>query len=301
MPLVVMRDSFSSCHPIVNFVYFALVMVFAMVFMHPACLVISLVCAFSYSVYLSGKKAIRAGFVFMLPMLLVTALINPAFNHEGATILAYLPGGNPLTLESILYGLATALMLCSVVSWFSCFSAVMTSDKFVYLFGRVVPALSLILSMSLRLVPRFKAQIRVITGAQRCIGRDMSSGSILQRTRCGIRILSIMVTWALENAIETADSMKSRGYGLAGRTAFSIFRFDHRDRAALLYLLAVGAYITFGAVSGALYYRYFPTVKGIALSPYTVSLLTAHAALCLMPLVLNIREDLAWRAIQSKI
>ena len=296
-----MGDTFSTYHPIVNFLYFVLVLTFAMVFMHPACLVISLVCAFSYSIYLNGKKAIRFGYVFMLPMMIITALLNPAFNHGGATILSYLPSGNPLTLESILYGLASGMMMIGVISWFSCFNAVITSDKFVYLFGRIIPALSLILSMSLRMVPRFKAQIKVISNAQRCIGRDVSNGSVLQRMKHGIRILSIMVTWALENAIETADSMKSRGYGLQGRTAFSIFRFDSRDRAALLYLLISGAYVIVGALAGGLYFRYFPTTKGNTLSLYSISLFVVHAALCLMPLVLNIREDFKWIAIRSGI
>jgi len=296
-----MRDSFSGYHPLVNFLYFALVLVFAMVFMHPACLVISAACAVVYSVYLNGRKTIRFYLVFILPMLLFTMLLNPAFNHEGATILTYLPSGNPLTLESIVYGLAAGGMMAAVVIWFSCFNTVMTSDKFVYLFGRVIPALSLILSMCLRLVPRFKAQIKVIANTQRCIGRDVSSGGVLTRARHGIRILSIMVTWALENAIETADSMKSRGYGLAGRTAFSIFRFDRRDRAAMLFLLAMGAYVIAGAAAGGLAFRYFPTIKGAGAAAYTISLFAAYAGLCIMPVILNIREDLKWKAIQSKI
>ena len=37
----------------------------------------------------------------LLPMLLLAAVVNPAFNHEGATLLTYLPSGNPLTLESM--------------------------------------------------------------------------------------------------------------------------------------------------------------------------------------------------------
>ena len=89
----------------------------------------------------------------------------------------------------------------------------MTSDKFVYLFGRVIPALSLVLSMTLRFVPKFKAQVKIVSSAQRCVGRDVSNGGVLQRARNGLTILSILVTWALENAIETADSMRSRGYG----------------------------------------------------------------------------------------
>ena len=83
-----------------------------------------------------------------------------------------------------------------------------------YLFGRVIPALSLVLSMTLRFVPLFRRQLEVVRQAQFCIGRDASCGSVWQRVRRAVTIFSIMVTWALENAIETADSMKSRGYGL---------------------------------------------------------------------------------------
>ena len=140
-------------------------------------------------------------------------------------------------------------MLCAVIEWFSCYTAVMTSDKFVYLFGRIIPALSLVLSMTLRFVPKFKAQIHTVSEAQRCVGRDVSDGSVLQRLRHGITILSIMVTWCLENAIETADSMKSRGYGLPGRSAFSIYRFDSRDQSALSWLLYCGFFLCCGAAA----------------------------------------------------
>ena len=281
--------------------YFVVVIAFAMFFTHPACLVISFVCAFAYSIYLNGKKALKFNLVYMLPMLIITALLNPAFNHQGGTILTYLPSGNPLTLESIVYGVVAALMLITVISWFSCFNKVMTSDKFVYLFGRVIPALSLILSMSLRLVPRFQAQIKIISNAQKCVGRDVSNGSLLQRMKHGIKILSIMVTWALENAIETADSMKSRGYGLPGRTAFSIYRFQKRDFYALIYIFVCGVYIFVGSLTGGLYFRYFPTIKGVLTEPYTFTLIIAYFALCIMPVIINIQEDRKWAAIQSKI
>ena len=126
-------------------------------------------------------------------MMLLAAVMNPAFNHEGATILTYLPPAIP-TLESITYGIAAAVMLAAVVIWFTCYNEVMTSDKFVYLFGRIIPALSLVLSMTLRFVPKFTSQIKVVSEAQRCIGRDVSEGSIIQRARNGLTILSIMVT-----------------------------------------------------------------------------------------------------------
>lgn len=289
-----MEDSFSGFHPVVNFIYFACVFAFSMVFIHPVCLGLSLCCAFIYSIYLNGKKAVKFNFVFLLPMLLIMALVNPAFNHEGVTILVYLHNGNPLTLESILYGAAAATMIAAVIAWFSCYNAVMTSDKFIYLFGRVIPAMSLILSMVLRFVPRFKAQIKSISAAQRCVGRDVSNGGILQRIRHGVTILSIMITWALENAIETADSMKSRGYGLPGRTAFSIFHFDSRDKKALIFLIGAGAYIVAGAFAGGLYFRYFPSVKG-SFTPYTWSVILVYLALSLMPIAIDIWYERQWK------
>jgi len=169
------------------------------------------------------------------------------------------------------------------------------------LFGRIIPALSLILAMCLRFVPRFKAQMKVISNAQKCVGRDVSSGNWFARARQGIHILSIMVTWALENAIETADSMKCRGYGLPGRTAFSIYRFDRRDMYALIFLLVCGGTIIVGAVFGGLKFRYFPTVKGTDMDMLSVSLFMAYFILCLMPLILNWKEDVRWKAIESKI
>ncbi|MGN1008761.1 MAG: energy-coupling factor transporter transmembrane component T, partial [Butyricicoccus sp.] len=265
------RDTFSSYHPTINFLYFGLVLLFSMFFMHPVCLIISLTGALTYNIYLNGRKAVRFSLLYMLPMMLMAALVNPAFNHEGATILTYLPSGNPLTLESILYGLAAAAMMAAVILWFSCYNAVMTSDKFVYLFGRIIPALSLVLSMTLRFVPKFKAQLHVVSEAQRCVGRDVSNGSLFQRIRNAVMIISIILTWAMENAIETADSMKSRGYGLPGRTAFSIYRFDDRDRNALCWLVFCGIYLVCGALAGGLYWRYFPSIKGVAWSAFPVS------------------------------
>ena len=187
-------------------------------------------------------------------------------------------------------------MLVSVISWFSCYNVIMTSDKFIYLFGRIIQSLSLILSMALRFVPKFKAQIQVVSNAQRCVGRDVSNGTVFQRAKNGLTILSIMVTWTLENAIETADSMKSRGYGRPGRTAFSIFTFDSRDAKAMLAICTAGLYTVIGAFCGGLYYRYFPSMKGTAVTPYSISVFAAYFILCITPVAIELWEDRKWKA-----
>lgn len=294
-------NEFKTYHPIVNFMYFVFVIGFSMFFMHPACLLISLVCSFAYSVMLKGRGAIKTNLIYMLPMLIAMALINPAFNHEGITVIEYLPSGNPLTLESVAYGLAAATMIASVICWFSCYNQVMTSDKFIYLFGKIIPAMSLVISMTLRFVPKFSAQLKVVTNAQRCMGRDVTCGSLIKRAKHGLNILSVMVTWSLENGIETADSMKSRGYGIPGRTAFSIFTFDTRDKKAFLCILILGIYTFVGNLMGGMYFRYFPSVKAAELSPFSISVFVSYLLLCMCPAIIEIREVRKWKALRSKI
>ena len=130
-------DVFGSCHPAVNFLYFVLVIAFSMCLTHPVCLLLSVCGAVIYHAVLLGSRSLRKSAVWMVPMAVLAAVINPAFTHQGVTILAYLPSGNPLTLESMLYGLASAALLSATLLWFTCYNAVMTSDKFIYLFGRV--------------------------------------------------------------------------------------------------------------------------------------------------------------------
>ena len=272
-----------------------------MFFMHPLYLAVSLLCAAAFSVRLGGKSALKPQLKFLLPMVLAVVLINPAFSHAGLTILAYLPSGNPLTLESIVYGAAAAVMLAAVIIWFSCFNVVMTTDKFVYLFGRVIPAMSLVLSMAFRFVPRFGAQLREVSEAQRCIGRDVSEGSAVERLKKAASIVSIMVTWSLENAAQTADSMKSRGYGLSGRTAFSVYHFGGRDKTLLAWLVLCGFYIACGWAAGGIEFHYYPMITGAQLGAFQLSFMLAYLLLCLTPTILDAVEDIKWKHSGSAI
>ncbi|WP_068776128.1 energy-coupling factor transporter transmembrane component T [Paenibacillus sp. FJAT-26967] len=296
-----MPDHFSSYHPFVNLVYFMGILLCSMFFMHPVFQVIALISAFVYSVMLQGMRALRFNLLYMIPLLLIVAVMNPVFNHAGVTILFYLKNGNPITLESILFGVAAACMFVTVIMWFSCYNAVMTSDKFIYLFGKIIPSLSLIFSMVLRFVPRYITQIKVISNAQKCIGRDVTQGNILRRARNGMTILSIMTTWALENAIETADSMKSRGYGLPNRTSFSIYRFDSRDKTVFTIMMVLLSILLLGAVWGENTIRFFPSIKAASITPLSVLVYTAYMFLCMMPVIINLMEAVKWKSIKSKI
>lgn len=256
-----MNDPFSQVHPLNNLLYFLLVIGISMFSLHPYILALSFLGAISYSFLLVGaKKGLSLQLKFILPGMLVVAMVNPAFNHYGVTELYRMQDGNAITLEAIVIGLALALVFANMINWFICYNQVMTSDKFIYLFGKLIPASSLILSMAFRFVPKFTQQLAVVRNGQKSIGRDFSTGNFIQKIRQAFTIFSIMVTWALENAIETADSMKARGYGLKGRTAFSLYRFDLQDGVILGYLLVTSLGCFWSFVSQALYVSYNPQI-----------------------------------------
>lgn len=116
----------------------------------------------------------------------------------------------------------------------------------------------------------------------------------LDKVGWGAALLSSLLGWSLENAIETADTMRSRGYGLPGRTCFSIYRLDRRDKGLLGWLALSGGYVVAGWAAGGLSYTYYPACQAAG-GPGSLSLLTVYLALCLTPLALEAWEERQWK------
>jgi len=294
------RDAFNSVHPAAAMLFFVLVTVVTALMLHPVITGISFIAAMAYAVYLKGGKALKFCLCFVLPLIVFVAVLNPLFNHAGTRVLFYMRNGNAVTLEAVLYGLNSACMFAALTLWFYCLNQVMSSDKYVYLFGKTVPVLSLVFAMVLRFVPRFVSRIREVSAAQKTLEPELKKSPV-RAIRHGLSVISVTVTWALEGAVTQADSMKSRGYGLRGRTSFSRFRFEKRD-ALLLALTAV--FFTVSAAAMAMKridFRYYPTIRSAEHDLISFAGYAAFALLCSIPLVLNISEDIKWRYLRSKI
>ena len=292
------NETFSSFHPAVNLAFFAVVLVMTMLIMQPVYLTISLLCGCAYLLYLRGGRGGLQQMGYLLPILLLMAVMNPLFNHEGVTILAYLPNDNPITMEAIAYGVAAAAMMGASLVWFHCCNAVFTSDKIIYLFGRIIPSLSLLISMTLRFVPRFKNYLLGVLRIQKAMHKSENTREKLGQA---LAAFSSTVSWAMEQSIVSADSMKSRGYGTAGRTAYSIYTFEKRDALALLVLalLTLGALIPWAA--GKLRWDFYPSLTGSLLGPVQMAAYVCYGGACLLPLMIDVMEDQKWNSLRSKI
>ena len=197
------NDAFSGYHPAVELAFFLAVLGMTMFIQQPVYLLISLVCGSTYLLYLQGHRGMLRQVGYLLPVMLLMALLNPMFNHEGMTILWYLPNDNPITLEAVCFGLASAVMLGASILWFNCCNTIFTSDKIIYLFGRIVPSLSLLISMTLRFVPRFKNYLQETLRTQRAMHQPENLKEKLQQA---LAAFSSTVSWAMEQSIISADS-----------------------------------------------------------------------------------------------
>ena len=164
------RDTFSTYNPLINFIFFIGAVALGMFFLHPALLCCSLLLSSAYYLTIHRRRGLKF-LAAMIPLFVVLAAVNPLFNPNGQTVLFVYLGGRPYTLEALIYGAAIAAMFISILIWFACYNAVMTSDKFLYIFGRTAPAISLVLSMILRLVPGFQRKAGQIAGRGRHAAR----------------------------------------------------------------------------------------------------------------------------------
>lgn len=295
-----MRSTFATYHPVIEFGFYCAVIGIGMFMIHPVFLAIGTCAAFSFAMLTGGRGSLKFFLCFLLPMIVLVVIINPLVNHQGMTIL-FTTEYSYITLEAVVYGLMMGLMIAAVLLWFSSFNKVMTSDKFVFLFGRIMPAVSLIFSMVMRFVPNYKMQIKKISDAQKGIGSDVTDGSLKEKAVHGMNILSVMFTWALENSIDSADSMKSRGYGLKNRTTFSIYRFDRRDGGTAVFLAVMTLLTLIGIFTGDCSVEYYPEIVYAKATIWTWITYGAFFCLCFFPVFAELREALTWKRLSSQI
>lgn len=285
---------FDSYHPAINFLFFTAVISAIIVFDHPVFIVLGWLCAFTYAVALEGKRAVIIG-ILLLPLSAVFAGYYAFYNHFGVTNISVNFIGNHLTLESLVYGAVIALKTGGVILWFVCVHSVVSSDKVIYLLGRVCPKLSLFLSILLRMVPRVRERSRKVDDAQHCIGRSVGQGNPLRRVVNFFRECSIVITWTIEDFVSSSDSMKSRGYALRGRTAYSIYRFDNRDRSFVISLFAGFTVMMAGVLLDQTRTLYAPEIQINPVSALSCVFYAVYAGVCLLPMILQIAGERRFR------
>ncbi|MBQ8412528.1 MAG: hypothetical protein IJX12_02840 [Lachnospiraceae bacterium] len=285
---------FDAYHPIINFIYFISVIVCNLTFDHPIYISVAYVVMFAYYIKLRGVKGIKIGFS-LIAFAIVYTVIYASYNHFGVTILGQNNIGNNITLESIVYGLSVGIRAITVMMTLGCAFQIITKDKVVYVFGRISPKLSLFIAILFRSVPRVGVRSKAIDIGRKGIGKSFSQGNILSRIRNVISSTSTVVGWTIEDFIDTSSSMKSRGYSLRGRTAYSLYSFDNRDRLFLIVMIFF--MVTLWGAWALDYTNIYYDPKIIMPKPGGVDvwLFVVYAGLLIMPLLSEIFSEKRFR------
>ncbi len=291
--------AFSNVHPIVLIIFFLSVLLISMFTWHPVLLLSALASGICFTILLERGHNLGRNIAFYLPMFILIAVTNPLFSHNGETPLFFM-NGNAVTWEAIVYGISIAIMLVAVMLWCKCYTIIMTSDKFLYLFGSIIPHIALILSISIRFIPQFKDQIKRVSYAQKAMGL-YTSDSYLDKLGSAFRVFSVMITWSLESAVETGNCMKARGYGLKGRTHFSLFRFRKEDGILLTYCIVCIGIALLGVAFKSIPFYFYPRISGLTYTLPAILTYSSFFALAFMPCVYELKENLKWKYYVSKI
>lgn len=290
---MVKRDPFSQYHPLVCFLYFVIVIGIGTVIRHPAYVGAACIGAGTYYGLLKGRAMWSTVFRF-LPLLLLVTVINPLFNTRGEHIL-FTFWGRPFTLEALCYGGITAGIFGVTILWFGAYNAVITGDKVIALFGNLIPALSLLLVMVLRMIGEQSRKLKQILHARSGIGKGISQQNTRgEKLRHGMVALSSLTDRALEDSIVTGDSMKARGYGSGKRTCFAKRRMRPWELILLLLFFALGTAVL---LLGSFWAEFDRTIR-IATPGWGFGI---YCLLLSFPTLLHIKEAILWRRLRSKI
>lgn len=288
-----MGNGIQSIHPFVMFFYYSCVGFFAMFFNHPIFLLAGCLSLLAVNLAHDSMRALKQWAPMMIIMALLISLINPFINSRGTHIFFYFRG-KQVTLEATLYGIVSSMSLIMILMLFISLNAVLNGNKLLYIFSRILPKTAFLVMLSIRFVPLLRRRLTEIQDVQRLKGMTVRQGTIRNRAKSGMSIMQILLAWSLEEAIETADSMKARGYGTGKRSPYIPYRITKMDRNWLVYLVLffvisiVGGFLGYGKII------IYPQLGTLHLYSLDWVVLFSSLAVMLFPVFVEGREQLKW-------
>ena len=251
--------AFSMSHPAVPALYMVLTLGLTMFSMQPVLIALSLAGGLAYGLATRGAARTLGALRWQLPVILIIALVNPLFSASGSTELFHI-GMRAVYLESMMYGLCMGGLFVASVLWFEAAASMLEYDKVLALLGNAAPVIALMISMCMRLIPQFLRRGRTVLAVQDAI--DVPGRAPADPVRSRLRASSVLMGWGMEDSLERADAMRSRGWGAASRrTTYARYRLARGDAAALVGLAVFGAAAVAVAWTATAQYSFYPQLS----------------------------------------
>ena len=251
--------AFSMSHPAVPALYMVLTLGLTMFSMQPVLIALSLAGGLAYGFATRGTVRTLGALRWQLPVILIIALVNPLFSASGSTELFRI-GMRAVHLESLVYGLCMGGLFVASVLWFEAAASMLEYDKVLALLGNAAPVIALMISMCMRLIPQFLRRGRTVLAVQDAI--DVPGRAPADPVRSRLRASSVLMGWGMEDSLERADAMRSRGWGaVPRRTTYARYRLGRSDVVALVGLALFGAVAVAVAWTATTQYSFYPQLS----------------------------------------
>lgn len=290
-----MITGFKSLHPITMIIYYIAVFITVMLvqdLLIYGIILFLFIC--NYMVVEGVKKTLKA---LKFPVIIATLMcvVTPLLNGRGRHVL-FEVFGRRITEEGIRMGLSMALSLVIILILFQHYNSLVDDHKFLYVFGRFLPKVALLVTMTKHLVPVLLKRYKVIAFVRELL-KSPSNKLMDRMSESNARLLMLM-GWSLERGIITADSMSSRGYGVSNRTSYHQYRWRLKDSVTIVLTMGVLIQVIIVRVTGVVYTQYYPvyTQVDMNLIYYISTLLIGF--LTVLPSLIEMKEVVKWRFIQ---
>lgn len=217
-------------HPAVILFYFVAAAGLAMSTYEPFCSALTLFGASVTLFILKGARAYLKTMTLYLFMVLLLAFLNPFYSQSGLTVLFYV-GGTPYTIEAFIYGLSAGFSMVATIEWLNALYLALPRGRFLALFSKIAPVTASLISMIFRYMPELLRKSQAIIDSKKGLG--VNNGGL----KGAVDMSNVLVSWSMEESIETADSMRDRNYGKRRRTSGHDLKLSGRDKLELILII----------------------------------------------------------------
>lgn len=284
---------FERFHPLLTFIYYAGALALFILMLHPLFLLVAFLLIIFTHIWEDRGRALRRWFFFMLTSGLVIFLLNPVFNERGRHVL-FVIYQHRFTIEAFTYGMMSALSIMGIIALFVSYNEVMTPNKIQFLFSKFLPQFAVLLMLTLRFIPLMKRRAEEMVAIQASKGISALHGRLADRLKTGMLYIQVLLVFSLEEAIQTADSMKTRGYGQGKRSVYEHFSFKKKDWFAGVFLVGLFIGLAYGRYLGFGYLQVYPLLESWHLTLTDGFLLFLEFLYMGFPLIVNIGGSVRW-------
>ncbi|MBP1587255.1 MAG: energy-coupling factor transporter transmembrane protein EcfT [Clostridia bacterium] len=290
----------SRVHPAVKLLFFLLLLGVVMFADNMILRGFSLVTAlFTLSLYGRGFRDVMKYSAMAVAASLFAAVINCIVSHNGKTVLFKI-GRLPYTMEAVICGLSLGMMISATALWCLILSEELQSGDIVYLFGRVLPKVAVLIMITLRYIPEIIRKYNEIFESQRMMGL-FDKNKLRKKIAVVSAVFMSTTERSLEDALDASLAMKGKGFGLPGRKYAFRRGFKLVDITVLLITLVLAGFAIYGIAYGDVGFQYYPTIKMTWMYEYSIVAYTVCGMILLLPAAVNVYGRLRWKHYTSKI